>query len=156
MATNKNAKKRLSGKSSGPSKTLTTILLNRGSQRGKKRINDGEIQPDLANAPCPHWLSFIGKTKWRELYGKLKGIGVLTELDTDALATYCFWYSKFRELVRDKEDVNALAKATSEMSKAGANFGLNPIARISLRVINKEKDDRNGKLKYFSKAQKVS
>ena len=51
---------------------------------------------DEAISP-PEWLDAIGKAEWQRLAPMLVRTGLLTELDTTALAAYCQAFSTWRE-----------------------------------------------------------
>jgi P27 family predicted phage terminase small subunit len=47
--------------------------------------------------PAPKCLGRIGRAKWDETGGLLTGLGLLTELDVDALEVYCAAWDEVRE-----------------------------------------------------------
>ncbi len=64
---------------------------------GKRKLNDRESQARKEAPRCPNWLIPEAKRVWRDIVPKLKRLGVLTEVDGQALAAYCQTYARWRE-----------------------------------------------------------
>ena len=106
-------------KRNGPAPTPTAILKLRGSWRAKIRKNEPQPEPGVPR--CPRGLDPVAKAKWKQLVPKLDKMGVLTQIDGDALENYCNAWSR-------------LKKAEKFVAKHGESF---PIR------------GRNGEIKYF-------
>lgn len=68
------------------------------------KVIDGKIQPPKRTPQpkpklpkCPSWLKDAGKREWRRVAKPLHRLGLLTELDTTALATYCQCIATYTE-----------------------------------------------------------
>lgn len=142
----------------GPTPTPTEILKRRGSREVSKRVN--EPKPDHG-ARCPAWLDKDAKTVWQQLAKELNALGVLTKVDTNALARYCRLFVRWKQcdmFIRKygetyptgyKLDANGVNKATSfqqfpevgiinkigpQLVKLEQEFGLTPAARTRIAV----------------------
>ena len=84
----------------GPPPEPTRLRLLKGNP-GKRRVNSDEPKPprrakkDLLR--CPGWISDGAKLVWRSAAPQLRDMGVLTQVDRDALAAYCQAYARWRE-----------------------------------------------------------
>ena len=151
---------------SGPPPTPTKLKLLRGNP-GKRAIKKNEPQPKSASSvKCPAWLSTEAKKVWRRTAPKLRGLGLLTEVDGDALAAYCQTYARWKEAelfiekngaayaIRDEKDRIRYMQQFPQVSIARAllqqvrgyqqEFGMTPSARVRLAADTtepKESDD---------------
>ena len=95
---------------------------------------------------CPEWLEDEAKAEWKRLAKNLFELGLLTDLDVAAFASYCQAYARWKEaeefitqhgsIVKTKtgywQQVPQVAIAHSNqkiMMQAAAEFGLTPSAR---------------------------
>src|SRR2546421_647039 len=69
-----------------------------------------EPKPLPVAPACPSWLDATGRAKWRELKPQLDRLGLLTEIDGDALAAYCSAWSRYQAAL------NRLRTADAETS----------------------------------------
>ena len=76
---------------------------------GKRPLNENEPKPAHKIPACPDHLDEIAQKRWAELSTLLFDLGLLTEIDGDALAAYCQLYSDWvhlsNEIVADGSDV---------------------------------------------------
>jgi P27 family predicted phage terminase small subunit len=102
----------------------------------------------------------VAKKLYKELSAKLEPIGLLTEVDGQALAGYCQAYARWKEaeefLAKAKTTVTktksgylmplpqvAIAQKSLElMAKLGAKFGLSPADRVGLGVKPREQKSK--------------
>ena len=80
----------------GPPPKPTHLKLLEGNL-GKRPLNTREPQPQKIAPRCPEWLTGEGRAAWRRLTALLKGMGLLTVADADAMAAYCLTYARWRE-----------------------------------------------------------
>jgi P27 family predicted phage terminase small subunit len=137
----------------GPAPTPTAVLEARGSPRAASR----KAEPRLPTSapPRPSWLTGEAAGAWDYLVPLLVGVGVLTQLDQHALATWCSTWARWRKcsalieaegetytatsakgderIVQRPEAGLSLALA-AELRQAGDRLGLNPAARTRLHA----------------------
>jgi P27 family predicted phage terminase small subunit len=140
----------------GP-KPIPTALKRVMGNPGKRALNGDEPKPDrLSCLEPPAHLDDVAKAEWRRLAPGLARLGLLTQCDTALFAGYCIAFSQYvaanewmrangsTMTMRDDKGVvkyvqcvpqwNQAYKALEAMRKLGAEFGLSPSARSSLRV----------------------
>lgn len=114
------------------------------------RVNTNEPQPEAGLPPCPGHLDGKAKTLWRRLSKQLLAMGVVGQVDANALETLCAVYARIRDcrkiiaaqgltyesctetggvIVRPRPEVNILAVAEKEYRALLAEFGLTPASR---------------------------
>ena len=142
-------------------------------------MNEDEPKPALKALRCPAGLAPEASKAWRRLAPKLAGLGLLTEVDWDALLVYCTTYARWVEAedflrkngityeVREPDTdwategalkavkvypQVAIAKALAHTLKCyQQEFGLTPSSRSNLKVRKEApKKSRLGKLKAVS------
>lgn len=149
----------------GPAPTPTPILKARGSWRGK--IKRGEPAPPVVAPACPDWLPDGARVEWGRLAGQLEALGVLAEVDRDALVAYCMAWSEYCELEKEiqktgliirtgkKPAANPLVKlrdrAAERALRLAIQFGLTPSARSRVQVQKKE-EAPSDKVRFFKPA----
>jgi len=82
----------------GRKPTPTALRVLRGNP-GKRPLPPNEPTPDAARVdlPAPDWLPDEGRAEWTRIVPLLAKNGLLTELDTVALAAYCAAFAEWRE-----------------------------------------------------------
>ncbi len=114
---------------------------------GKRKLNDREPQPEKTAPPCPEWLEPDAKEEWNRLASHMEELGILTEVDMAAFASYCQAYARWK---RAEEEMTTLGRTIVKtnsgywqqvpqvaiaqsylkiMTKAAAEFGLTPASR---------------------------
>lgn len=149
----------------GPKPIPTATLKLRGSTHLSRRA--GELSPETGVPTCPEWLSDVGQAKWHELLDKdLATPGLVTISDGDNIAMYCeAWCDMLDALDEIKREgatchhekggtyqhpaVGRKNKAVERMLKIGANFGMNPAARTSIKL-SPVPEPENAKKKFFA------
>lgn len=113
---------------------------------GKRQLNLCEPQPEKKLPECPDWLEDEAKAEWNRLCKNLFELGLLTNLDMAAFASYCQAYARWKEaeefitqhgsIVKTKtgywQQVPQVSIAHSNqkiMMQAAAEFGLTPSSR---------------------------
>lgn len=155
----------------GPPPEPTQLKILKGNP-GRRRLNQNEPQPEQSKPRCPIWLNIVAKRKWRSVVKQLDAMGVVTQVDGDALANYCQTWARWREMEEFIDKHGAVIPVTDEggqltklqevpqmarsctllllLNRYQREFGLTPSARASLHVEPKKKDV-TGKAKYFEK-----
>ena len=77
-------------------KPTPTAIKELEGNPGKRKINEAEPKPEKKAPPCPKWLEPEAKKEWRRLSKQLEQIGVLTEVDQAAFASYCQAYARWK------------------------------------------------------------
>lgn len=137
----------------GPPKKPTRLKILQGNP-GKRALPDHEPQPNVNRLPePPDHLSQSAQHVWRRLAPKLHRLGLLTEIDDDALALYCDasarWVRAKAEVDAHGDIVKTLAgnpiqnpylavanRAAEQMRKLISDFGMTPAARTAIDVFD--------------------
>ncbi len=86
----------------------TSLKILQGNL-GKRPMNENEPKPARVMPTCPDHLDDIARKRWNELSAMLFDLGLLTQIDGDALAAYCQLYSDWvhlsNEITADGSDV---------------------------------------------------
>ena len=113
---------------------------------GKRPLNKKEPQPVKKAPSCPKWLEPEAKKEWRRLAKQLEEIGILTDVDMAAFASYCQAYARWKEAEEFISQHGSIVKTPSGywqtvpqvsiaqtymkiMTKIAEQFGLTPSAR---------------------------
>lgn len=78
----------------GPAPTPSAVLKLRGSHRATTG-RENEPAPPIDRIMIPGWLSKGGKKKARAMVKQMKHLGLITVVDTDALAVYAECWSQY-------------------------------------------------------------
>ena len=144
----------------------TRLKILRGNP-GKRPLNDQEPIPEKpAKVPrAPRHLRDAAKKEWRRIAPILLDLGILTEIDTVALAAYCEAYASWVDastslaktgtiivakdtgIVKANPLVNITSKFYDQMRAMLAEFGMTPSSRSRVKVMNKKK--KNNSFKKF-------
>lgn len=131
-------------------KPKATAIARLDGNPGKRPLNDAEPQP-LPGAEPPEHLGGEAGLKWAELAPRLEELGILSQIDADLLAMYCQFYGRWVEAERHLAEeplvltgvqggvyqnpwLQIANKATEQMHKLGAEFGLTPSSRTRIKV----------------------
>ena len=127
-------------------KPTPTAIKELEGNPGKRPLNDREPKPQKKAPACPKWLEPEAKKEWRRLAKNLEQIGVLTEVDMAAFASYCQAYARWKEaeefitqhgnIVRTPSgywqqvpQVSIAQTYLKIMNKIAEQFGLTPSSR---------------------------
>lgn len=145
------------------------LIQGNRSHLTKKEIKQrkkNEIKPRADNIERPEFLKHnpIAQREWRRLVKELKELGLLTNVDTTALAVYCDAYSKYVEATEalkregvtieytnkaghtntlENPNVNVAKKYYKIMKDMMAEFGLTPAARAKLAIPKDDKEEED-------------
>lgn len=130
---------------------------------GKRPLNENEPRPRPVAPACPRWLPPEAKKEWKRVAPILKRLGLLTEIDGDALMAYCWAVHRFKHAARmllPGEDgkykdivttpnghyqanpyVTMANQALKEMRAFQTEFGMTPSSRSRITLPGLEEDD---------------
>ena len=126
----------------------TALKLLQGNP-GRRKLNDQEPKPPLGCDPPP----FIKndpdlRAEWKRQAPRLERLGLLTEIDGDALATLCALEVRFRLMLEAGDaSTTALAVIAKEKRALWSRFGMTPADRVRVKV---DKPKPAGKLERFT------
>ncbi len=117
----------------------------------KGRDINAEPTPALAVLKCPPDVKGVARREWNRIAPKLFDAGLLTDLDRSPLALYCDAWGRlvksqkqikqFGEVVKSPKGypiqnpwLAVLNKATEQLLKSGAEFGMSPVSRGRVSV----------------------
>jgi len=136
---------------------------------GKRRLNSAapNLKPALPEPPAS--LTAAAKAEWARLSQELFDAGLLTNVDRDALATYCeFWadwvdarshidvpggkvFITEKGYQQQSPWVGMANKAAANMLRIAAEFGLTPASRARLAVAPPKTEEDEIEEKVFGK-----
>ena len=146
-------------------KPTPTAIKELEGNLGKRPLNVHEPRP-LKKAPaCPNWLEPEAKKVWRRLAKQMESIGILTDVDMAAFASYCQAYARWKEAEEFITQHGTIVKTPSGywqqvpqvsisqtynkiMTKIATEFGLTPSSRsrITAGEANDTTDDMDALL----------
>lgn len=156
----------------GPAPTPTAVLKLRGSTLVTKRRERSEAKGPSGKPCCPQWLDTDAKAMWRQLVPQLQTMGVLTRVDSNALARYCRLWSRWRKAedfidrhgemytLRDEAgkpryvqqfpQVSIAAKLAQQLTRLEQEFGMTPSARARMQCAPRDAQEApHGKARFF-------
>jgi P27 family predicted phage terminase small subunit len=124
---------------------------------GKRPLNDSEPQPAPGSPACPEWLDDAARIEWHRVAPELARLGLLTQVDLAALASYCQAWAEFQaatELIQ-KEGRHFTSKgrkyphpavahqrsAWKAIGEFSARFGFSPSSRSKLTIAGRPSDE---------------
>lgn len=135
----------------GPAPKPTALKKLQGNP-GKRALPVNEPQPPTTKAPAaPRYLSDDAKREWRRVAPTLQGVGLLTDVDHDALAMYCErfaeWKTAWGKVLEEGAVITTTAgnliqnprlsianRAAKEALALAREFGMTPAARTRIQV----------------------
>ena len=136
----------------GPPKKPTRLRVLQGNP-SKRPLPKHEPQPRATRRlDPPSHLSKSAKQAWRRIAPKLHRLGLLTELDTDALAMYCDARARWLDAKDHVDELGPIVKtkkteapiqnpyvaianrAFEDLRKLAADFGMTPAARTGVEA----------------------
>ena len=129
----------------GRKPTPTAIKILHGNP-GKRPLNKHEPMPEKKAPTCPKWLDDEAKKEWKRLAPQMEQLGILTEADRTAFASYCQAYARWKEAEEFISQHGTIVKTPSGywqqvpqvsiaqtylkiMNKIAEQFGLTPSSR---------------------------
>lgn len=127
----------------------TNLKVLQGTDR-PDRARKNEPKPPTG-AECPSWLDREAKKEWKRVAPILERLGLLTVVDTTALAAYCQSYSHWQQAerflrkngmtyttqtgyARQRPEVAISQKALAQVKMFCSEFGLTPSARARMEL----------------------
>lgn len=134
----------------------TALKLVRGNP-GKRPLPENEPTPK-GDAVMPDWLSPEAAKHWPLVAGQLHDAGILTSIDTTALALYCEAFARWRAASDQVAKFGSVVKAPSgfpvqspflaiankaqeQMTKLLIEFGMTPSSRARVTKAPDESGD---------------
>jgi len=146
----------------GPPKTPTTLQILRGNP-GKRKIPQHEPMPKSDRIEPPEWMTGDALEKWKQLVPELLEVGLLTNVDVDALSRYCVTWQEWRKhltmvqkgldilVMRDESgnvkytqvapSATLVVKYASILARLEQQFGMTPSARAGLTMGEAQADN---------------
>ncbi len=158
----------------GPPPTPTPQLRLANSKLVKNRKDEPE--PSSTTPRMPTWLRPEAKTIWKRVVPQLQQMGVLGNVDANALGRYCESHSRWTAaamvvrkqgetaerknaegdvyMIAQRPEAKLMATLNESLRKLEAEFGMTPAGRARLAVdLNESKKTAgNGKSKFFGSA----
>jgi len=139
-----------------PHPTPTKLRVLRGNP-GKRPLPQHEAQPKPRLPQAPVFLSMEGKREWTRTGKRLLGLGLMTEIDTAALAAYCQAWGRWRGAEEKLNEFGVVIKvgaslqvspylsvankAMEQMTRLLIEFGMTPSSRSRVSVSDAQKED---------------
>ncbi len=137
----------------GRKPTPTELRIARGNP-GKRPLNHEEPEVQPADLDPPAFLTGKAREKWQEMAPDLHTSGLLSRVDTDALAIYCTVYETWFEAMKQVKVLGAVIQspngypiqnpyvsianqASATMRSLQAEFGMTPSSRSRVKVKKK-------------------
>jgi len=136
---------------SGPKPKPTA--LKRLSGRSHHKSNLAEPKPErlIQVPPAPKWMPAAARAKWKQTAKKLCALGLLTDIDEDALQRFVMVWARWREaermIAKEGEVIKtqtgypiqspwlAIAnKCVLQLNQIGSEFGLSPASRTRVEI----------------------
>lgn len=134
----------------GPAPTPTVLNELRGNP-GKRKAPEGEPKPPAVMPPRPPILTGDARGAWDWLAPRLFDLGLLTEIDGVALATYCQAWAQFVKATKELKAngytfttskgyvgvspmLAVQSRAIETLNRVGAQFGMTPSSRTRIRL----------------------
>lgn len=88
---------------------------------GNHPLNEDRPKPAPIAPRCPSWLSRRAKAEWRRVAPELEKLGLLTQLDMAALASYCQAWSRVEQCTRiiDAEGLTYESRRVADDEEGG-------------------------------------
>jgi len=153
----------MKGNKAGRPRKPSALRLLEGNP-GNRTIPKNEVKPAPLAPKCPSWLHKYAKKEWKAIAPKLEALGLLTEVDSTALAAYCQSYARWREAEEfmlkfnttvfkapsgymiQLPQVSIAQKYMALMLSSLSKFGLSPADRAGLVVTKPDDTGRVSRL----------
>ncbi len=94
-------------------KPVPTALKELRGNPGRRPIKAREPKPARSAPKCPAHLQPAVKKEWKRMAALLEPLGLLTEIDGDALEAYCVAYARWDEAEKVIQKTGMVTKAPS-------------------------------------------
>lgn len=152
----------------GPPPTPTPVLKLRGSTLVTRKR---EVKAPAGTPRCPDWLDADAKAMWKQLVPHLKVMGILTQIDGNALSRYCRLWTRWRKaeaFIDEKGDMYPLRgddgkvkcfqqwpqvaiahRLAQQLTRLEQEFGMTPSARARIQMPERRQATDDGKTRFF-------
>ena len=134
----------------GPPKKPTVLKILQGNP-GRKPLPKNEPKPVACQPDAPETLSADARKHWDKIAAQLAESGIMTALDSDALAAYCEAYSrwldanqklvKFGSVIKGEDGIpkhspylRVANDSFQQMKVLLCEFGLSPASRARIHA----------------------
>jgi P27 family predicted phage terminase small subunit len=141
----------------GRKRKPTALKLLQGNP-GKRPIRQDEPKPEVCVPDPPDHLSNVAKEHWKLIGEQLAEVGILTRIDSDALALYCEAYARWVHANQQLQQFGPLVKAPSgypmqspflaiankafdQLRAMLTEFGMTPSSRTKVHAAKPDEDD---------------
>lgn len=152
----------------GPKNTPTVLKKLRGNP-GKRPLPKDEPRPKkpskMPQPPCD-LINNVARREWDRIGKELYDLGLLTNIDTTALAMYCthfaLWYGAVKSIKNEgmttitkngypipNPNIKEIPKHFNSMMKILVEFGMTPSSRSKITTTNKKGDENEESLDKF-------
>jgi len=135
----------------------TALKLIQGNP-GKRPLPENEPKPTVKAPRAPSILSTSAKKHWKKIVKQLADLGIMTDIDSDALALYCEAFTRYRyamyQISKEGPIIETqnghmiqhpammiLNKSFEQMRSLLIEFGMTPSSRTKIQVTKAEADD---------------
>jgi P27 family predicted phage terminase small subunit len=122
---------------------------------GKRPLNPNEPQPEVTIPECPAELGPVARREWDRLSKDLAALGLLTNLDRAALASYCVAHALWVQAIEAIQKYGSMVKSpsgypiqspyvsianrqTEIMMRIASEFGFTPASRSRISTPTSE------------------
>ncbi len=142
----------------GPAPKPTFLRVLNGNP-SRRPLNENEPKPKKEMPSCPGHLNKEAKKEWKRISKKLFNLGLLTEIDGQALALYCQAWANWKDACEHIEKTGMIIRASKnnypilnpylsiankafdQMRMLLSEFGMTPASRSRVGVQPKVKKD---------------
>ena len=141
-------------------------VLEGGSKKTHRPLNDREPKPPAAIPKCPKHLDKEARSEWNRMVKELEPVGLLTNLDKTVFAIYCESFSTWAQAAKKIQEMGMVRitkngfteqnpyfpianKAKEQMMKALIELGMTPSSRSRIKVDTPKPKKENGKDRFF-------
>lgn len=124
------------GRPKRPVETLKKHLTKEEIE--ERKVQEELARPNIDNIKCPSWLKDkAARKEYKKIALELQELGLLTNLDVNALASYCNAFSAYINTVAELEGQPLVVEQTN---KAGfTNLVENPLIKIQMKYSDEMK-----------------
>jgi len=125
---------------------------------GKRALNKKEPKAESSVPSCPEHLKGEARQEWTRITKELHKLGLLTQVDRAALASYCTAYGHWVDAEKHLEEEDAVIitdkgnmvqnpymqiskRSMDQMVKFAAEFGMTPSSRSRVKVDAPDAED---------------
>lgn len=132
-------------------KPKPTAIKKLEGNPGKRTLNSKEPKPKASIPSCPSHIKGAARLEWNRIVKELHALGILTQVDRAALASYCGAYGHWVDaekhlaeedavIITDKGNMvqnpymQIAKRSMDQMVKFAAEFGMTPSSRSRVKV----------------------